>query len=215
VANIFVQIGLNDHLDFHYLANPYFKTQWENLERKKFRCHESLLDVSEPYHVVGVDIQSDKNKRIREKHADNPRIHIFDNAIWCEDITELPHGTTAMTDDYHGSRTNFSYSRISEAITLQTLFSRIHQIPGLEEGVIRCVHTNIEYAEIDMIKGINWDTFEKPDVMRIATRHGRNPELDAAGHAYCLRVLHENGYMRDDTKFDKEEYVTFIRERSY
>ena len=211
MKNVFIQIGLNAALEYNYLAADDFLQRAENV-KGKFQAHALLLrQVKTPYHVIGVDIQTERNEKLRDRFRSNRRIHILDYAVWSENVSQLACGRTTITKAQHGytGRPEFTVAYQSEAITLQRLFEIVRGLVG--DSQVRCVHMNIEGAEIDVLRGIDWDTFEKPDILRIAVQHGRNKAIDTESPAYCTDVLLAGGYRLENQPFDGQEYLTFMR----
>ena len=207
--NVFVQCGLNRTLEYAYLASINFKKEAYKSEGTKYYTPSILLDVSSPYIVIGVDMNAKKNAALREHHKTNPRIHIWDYALWHEDIESFTaHGEYAVISEYMGPDEESDTSVIS-AITLNTLFSKISEIPGLYDPKIRCLHMNIESSEMNALRGIDWKKFPYPDVIRVSTSHYHNPDIDAESHRYCKEILQEYGYdLRIDPR-DRNEYSNY------
>ena len=210
MKNVFIQIGLNLDLEYSYLAEDDFLHKAKNV-KGKFQAHELLRQVKTPYHVIGVDIQTERNEILRDRFRSNPRIHILDYAVWSENLSQLSCGRTTITKAQHGytGRPEFTVAYQSEAITLQRLFEIVRDLVG--NCQVRCVHMNIEGAEIEVLGGIDWDTFEKPDILRIAVRHSRNKAIDTESPVYCCDVMLAEGYRLYSQGIDGQEYLTFIR----
>ena len=207
--NVFVQCGLNRTLEYAYLATDNFKEEAYKNEGTKYYTPSILLDVGSPYTVIGVDMNGKKNAALRERHKTNPRIHIWDYALWDEDIESFTtHGEYAVIPEYMGPDEESDTAAIS-AITLNTLFSKISEIPGLYDLKIRCLHMNIESSEMNVLRGVDWKTFPYPDVIRVSTNHYHNADIDAESSKYCAKALQDHGYaLRTDPR-DRNEFSNY------
>ena len=204
MANVFVQCGLRGRLEYDYLTfENWHHHAYRSLHSgNKFSITPELFEVNEHYHVVGVCMDP-VIEDIRGKYADNPLIHLFHNVIWHEDVDEFAHEYYTAMPEYGSINTNAGGEpSVCPAITLNTLFQKIRSIPGLEASKIRVLHMNIEKSELNALKGIDWDTFTPPDVMRISTH---SPEI----RHFVISTLLERGYNLEPCFYDGQEYLTF------
>ncbi len=223
--NVFIQCGLNTAFEYAFLAAPDFKVQAIEKKRveSKYYCPMTLLSSEKPYTVIGIDFNKQRNEVLRRHYQDNPCIHIWDYVIWHEDLKNFKHSGSEAVEEYtveYMRKTNDFIHPVDEtppgakngwkdAITLNTLFSKIFDIKGLANANIRGMHLNIESSEYNALKGIDWETFPYPEIMRIATRHGakKSPKI----HDYCMRTMQEHGYVIYPDHRDKREFFTFFR----
>ena len=202
MKNVFVQCGLNWTLEYHILANPDFKIRAYEVEHTKYYVPSILLDTDSQYTVIGVDMHRDKNQILRDKFQENPRIHIWDYAIWHEDVEEFTtHGEFSVVPEYMAEYEEPMIGTVP-AVTLSTLFEKVYSLEDHQEAKIRGLHLNIESSEMNALQGIDWDTFPYPEVIRISTSHWHNVDIDAKSREYCVDVLQSHGYefIEDDPR---------------
>lgn len=221
MTNGFVQCGLNHTLEYGILAIDNFRQEAYKVEHTKYYVPSMLLDSDFPYTVIGVDMNREKNDMLRQKYRNNPRIHIWDYALWHEDVESFTtHGEFAVIPEYMGPDEDISIASVP-AITLNTLFSKVYELPNHGDAKIRCLHLNIESSEMNALQGVDWETFPYPDVIRIATSHWHDADIDAQSRKYCTEILHNHGYElkadpRDRTEnsnYTDHEFATFYLKR--
>ena len=214
MTNVFIQCGLNHTFEYGILATDNFKEEAYKVESSKYYVPSTLLINSDsPYLVVGVDMNVKKNEILRDNHRHNSLIHIWDYALWHEDRDSLDiRGKFTVIPEY-GKPGEHTEVRKVPSITLNTLFSKVYELPGCHDTNIRCLYMNIESSEIIVLESVDWEKFPYPEVVRIATHHYHRPELDKESHAYCLETMEKQGYtLRKDPR-DGDEFVTFYLER--
>lgn len=194
MKNVFIHCGLNHTLEYHILSQPDFKKRAYEKEHTKYYVPSILLESDAPYTVIGVDMHRKKNEQLRDMYQDNPRIHIWDYAIWHEDVEEFTtHGEYSVIPEYMGEDEAQLMGSVP-AITLSTLFDKVYAIEGHADAKIRGLHLNIESSEMNALQGIDWNSFPYPEVIRVSTSHWHNLDVDKKSRKYCLETLQCHGY---------------------
>ncbi len=203
MRNVFVQCGLNHTLEYGLLATDNFKEEAYKVEHTKYYVPSILLNSDSPYIVIGVDMNREKNDVLRDTYKHNPRIYIWDYAIWHENIKSFTtHGEFGAIREYMGDDEKPRVASVP-AITLNTLFSKVYELPDLHDADIRGLHLNIESSEMNALQGVDWEGFPYPDVIRISTYHWHNPDIDMQSRKYCVETLQEKGYELCDDPRDR------------
>ena len=207
--NVFVQCGLRGRLEYAYLAEDNFLFEaYQCLYRGvKWYTPIELLAVHKPYQVIGVCMDP-TIQEAAERHRENPRIHFIHSMLWHEDVETFEHNYYTAIDEYEHDANAQGERSICPAVTLNTLFRQIREIPGLAQANIKGLHMNIEKSEKNALMGTDWDTFDAPDVMRISMHGGEIKEI-------CTSILEAQGYICEPHPYDFEEYTTFIKKESY
>ena len=210
--NVFIQLGLNKRFEYAFLAKEDFKAKALEFAASRLYCPEVLLSVESPYTVIGVDMNPDKNAILRREIAD-PNVHILDYVIWHENIKNFWHGDYIAVDDYLPEGKDHAWRFKGEAITFQTLLEKIRALPGLADAVIQGLHVNIEGSEINLLQGIDWETF-CPQVIRIGTHHYFSvaQHINETSPSLVKEILITNGYVFIEDKRDGDEYFTFFKD---
>ena len=139
MRNVFVQCGLNHTLEYGILASDNFKEEAYKIEHTKYYVPSILLDSDSPYIVIGVDMNREKNDVLRDRYKQNARIYIWDYAIWHENIEFFTtHGEFGAIPEYMGDDEKPRVASVP-AITLNTLFSKVHELPRSP----RCRYTRV------------------------------------------------------------------------
>ena len=201
--NVFVQCGLRNRLDYAYLAKENFKfVAYQNLYRHtKWFVAPEVLNVDEPYHVIGV-CQNPLIEKLINYYRDNPRIHLFYNTIWHEDVEFVD------SDKFFSDFDDANPQPTCPAISLNTLVDKIRNIPGLEYSRIKCIHMNIEGSEREALQGVDWESFTPPDVFRMEIHS------DEIGKT-CASILESKNYILEEETFGYKNYMMFIKKEAY
>ena len=209
--NVFIQLGLNNSFEYVYLAKQDFKAKALEFAASKFYCPDVLLSVNRPYTVIGIDMNPDKNAIIRRKMA-HPNVHVWDYVIWHENIEDFYHGDYIAVDEYLPDGKDHAWRFKGEAITFQVLLDKIRSLPGHADAVIQGLHANIEGSEINLIHGIDWETF-CPQIVRIGIHHYASVarHVNEKSPLVVKEILTANGYVFVDDKRDGDEYMTFLK----
>lgn len=221
MTNVFVQCGLNHTLEYNILAADNFRQEAYKVEHTKYYVPSILLDSDAPYTVIGVDMNREKNDILREKYRNTPHIHIWDYALWHEDVESFTtHGEFGVIPEYMDPDERSRIATVP-AITLNTLFSKVYELPNHRDAKIRGLHLNIESSEMNTLRGVDWGTFSYPDIIRIATSHWHNADIDAQSRKYCTETLHNHGYelkvdprdRNENSNWTVDEFATFYFKR--
>ena len=207
--NVFVQCGLRGRLEYAYLAEDNFLFEaYQCLYRGiKWYTPIELLAVHQPYHVVGVCMDP-AIKEAAERHRENPRIHFIHGMLWHEDVDTFEHNYYTAIQEYKHPANAEGEKSICPAVTLNTLSQKIREIPGLAQANIKGLHMNIEKSEKNALMGIDWDTYDAPDVIRTSMHDGEIKEI-------CTSILESQGYISVPHPSDFQEYTTFIKKEAY
>lgn len=190
--NIMIQIGLNDTLELDFLSLPSFKeiNKVSASAGWKFHIPQHLIDTigKEPFRVVGVEMNPERVASLKKRYVGYPRIEIRNYVIYREDRDSIQHNTYSLYE--HKNNSDIFYQ--TPALSLQTLCERLRG-----EYPQRCIYgiwMNIEFAEKEVIEGIEWQTFVKPKFLQIAMH---SPAIRDT----CNDVLTSNGYTQLHSEF--------------
>ena len=213
--NVFIQIGLNKSFEYAFLADPDFAqvALEDDIVNSKYYCPKILLEASEPYTVVGIDMNPDKNKILRETYTP-PNLHIWDYVIWHEDVKEFSCGDYVASDDYLPEGKKHGWQFKVPAITFTSLVEKIKELPDHADAVIKGVHVNIEGSEVNLLRGLDWsDIGEKPVVFRVAVNHyvSVRPDVNKRSPGIVSDLMVQNGYYQRTDERDQDEFLSFYR----
>lgn len=182
--NIMIQIGLNARLELDFLSLPSCKdiNKVYNWAGYKWGLPNHLIEPLEgPFRVVGVEMNPERVEMLKAQYEGYPRIEILNRVICGEDQASLEHNSYSLYE--HPNNKDVFYQ--TPALRLQTLLAEIEA--SYSESCIWGVWMNIEYAEKDVIQGIDWSTFTPPKFMKIAMHSKEIRQI-------CDAILRSNGY---------------------
>lgn len=195
--NIIIQIGLNTRIELDFLTLPSFKDVnkvycWADY---KWGVPRHLIDPldEEPFRLFGVEMNPDRVQQLKARYEGYPRIHILNRVICSEDQVSVEHNSYSLYE--HANNNDVFYQ--TPSLRLQTFMTEIQA--SYPESCIWGVWMNIEFAEKDVIEGIDWSTFTPPEFMKIAMHSEAIREI-------CDAILTSNGYTRLGTP---DEYSTY------
>ena len=209
---VFIQLGLNLSIEYAFLAKPNFKEIAGQLAYSKFYVPDVLLNVSQPYTVIAVDMNPDKNTALRERHKDIPNLHIWDYVLWHTDIERFEHGDYLSADEFLPEGKEHAWKFIGEAITIETLQQKIKALPGHEGCKVVGLHANIEGAEKYILDDKTLRNF-RPWVIRVGVNHYDSVKQDINDEnlVFVQQQMEKNAYIHIKNPRDSDEYLTFLR----
>ena len=209
---VFIQIGLNQSIEYAFLAKLNFKEIAAQLADSKFYVPDVLLNVRQPHTVIAIDMNPDSNAQLREKYKDIPNLHIWDYVLWHTDIEKFEHGDYIAADEFLPEGKEHAWKFIGEAITIETLCQKIKALPGHEECKVVGLHANIEGAEKYLLEGETLRHF-RPWVIRVGVNHydSVKQDINEENPVFIRQQMEKNAYIHIKDPRDSDEYFTFLR----